>query len=132
MSYLQGLPAFASYFAMGLGFIALFLVLYLQLTPHRELSLIRSGNQAASIALGGALLGFALPLASALAHTVSMLDLAIWASIALVCQAAAYGFTRLLLPDFTKRIEAGEQSAAWLATGLHLAVGLINAAAMGY
>ncbi len=132
MAYLQGLPAFALYFAMGLGFIALFLVLYLQLTPHRELALIRSGNQAAAIALGGALLGFALPLASALAHTVGAVDLGIWASIALVCQAAAYGFTRLLLPNFPARIEAGEHSAAWLATALHVAVGMINAAAMSY
>ena len=44
MSYLQGLPAFAGYFGVGLGFVALFLALYLQFTPHRELRLDPRGQ----------------------------------------------------------------------------------------
>ncbi|GAA5081962.1 DUF350 domain-containing protein [Lysobacter panacisoli] len=129
---MQGLPAFAGYFAVGLGFVALFLALYLHLTPHRELALIRAGNLAASTALSGALLGFCLPLSSAMAHSVALLDLAIWGAIALVAQAAAYGLTRLLLPGFPARIERGEQSAAILSATLHVGVGLLNAAAMVY
>ena len=35
MQYLQGLAAFALYFGMGVGFVALFLSAYLWLTPHR-------------------------------------------------------------------------------------------------
>lgn len=132
MPYLQGLPAFAGYFAVGLGFVALYLALYLHLTPHRELALIRAGNLAASTALSGALAGFCLPLASAMAHSVALLDLAVWGAIALVAQAAAYGLTRLLLPAFPARIERGEQSAAVLSATLHLGVGLLNAAAMVY
>jgi len=132
MSYLQGLSAFGGYFAVGLGFVALFLALYLHLTPHRELRLIREGNLAASTALSGALAGFCLPLASAMAHSVSLVDLAVWATVALVAQMAAYGFTRLLLPQFPKRIERAEQSAAVLAATLHVGVGLLNAAAMVY
>ena len=89
MPYLQGLPAFAGYFAVGLGFVALFLAIYLHLTPHRELHLIRQGNLAASPALSGALTGFCLPLASAMAHSVSLVDLALWGAIALLAQAAA-------------------------------------------
>jgi putative membrane protein len=132
MSYLQGLPAFAGYFAVGLGFVALFLVVYLHLTPHRELGLIREGNLAASTALSGALAGFCLPLASAMAHSVALVDLALWGSVALVAQFAAYGFTRLLLPQFPARIERAEQSAAVLAATIHVGVGLLNAAAMVY
>lgn len=130
--YLQGLPAFAGYFAVGLGFVALFLALYLQLTPHRELRLIRDGNLAAATALAGALAGFCLPLASAIAHSVSLTDLAVWGAVAMVAQAAAYGFTRLLLPQFPARIERGEQAAAVLSATLHIGVGLLNAAAMVY
>ncbi|MFE0502432.1 DUF350 domain-containing protein [Lysobacter soli] len=132
MSYLQGLPAFAGYFAVGLGFVALFLALYLHLTPHRELQLIREGNLAAGTALSGALIGFCLPLASAMAHSVSLVDLAVWGAVALLAQAAAYGFTRLLLPAFPARIERGEQAAAVLSATLHVGVGLLNAAAMVY
>ncbi|RDZ26130.1 DUF350 domain-containing protein [Lysobacter silvisoli] len=132
MTYLQGLPAFAGYFAIGLGYVALFLALYLQLTPHRELQLIRDGNLAAATALAGALLGFCLPLASAMAHSVSTLDLALWGAVALLAQAIAHGLVRWLLPGFPARIERGEQSAAVLSATLHLSVGLINAAAMTY
>ena len=132
MPYLQGLPAFAGYFAVGLGFVALFLAIYLHLTPHRELHLIRQGNLAASTALSGALAGFCLPLASAMAHSVSLVDLALWGAIALLAQASAYGLTRLLLPGFPARIERAEQAAAVLAATLHVGVGLLNAAAMVY
>lgn len=132
MTYLQGLPAFAAYFAVGLGFVALFLAAYLQFTPHRELQLIRDGNVAAATALAGALLGFCLPLASAMAHSLSLVDVALWGAIAMLAQASAHGLTRLLLPAFPARIERGEQAAAVLSATLHLGVGLINAAAMTY
>ena len=128
MSYLQGLPAFAGYFAVGLGFLALFLVLYLHLTPHRELQLIRDGNLAASTVLSGALVGFCLPLASAMAHSVSLQDLAVWGGVALLAQVAVYGFARLLLPGYPARIERGEQAAAVLSATLHRGVGLLHAA----
>ncbi len=132
MDYLQGLPAFAIHFSMGLGFVALFLLIYLWLTPHAEIRLVRAGNLAAATALAGALVGYCLPLASALAHSVAPLDLAIWAGIALAGQLAAYGATRWLLPGYPARIEAGESSAAVLSASLHVGVGLLNAAAMSY
>lgn len=132
MTYLQGLPAFAGYFGVGIGFVALYLALYLQFTPHRELRLIRDGNTAVATALAGALLGFCLPLASAMAHSVSLMDLALWGLVALLAQTAAYALVRLLLPGFPARMERGEQAAGLLSATLHLGVGLINAAAMTY
>jgi putative membrane protein len=132
MEYLKGLPAFASYFGMGVGFVALFLLLFLHFTPHRELRLIREGNLAASIALAGALIGFCIPLSAAIAHSVSTLDLAVWGAVALVAQAVAHLLTRLLLPAFPQRIERGESSAAVLAVAMHVGTGLVNAAAMAY
>lgn len=132
MSEFQGLPAFAGYFGMGLGFVALFLLCFLHFTPQRELQLIRQGNMAASIALAGALIGFCLPLAGAIAHSVSYLDLGAWGLIALLAQFAAYLLTRLLLPGLPARIERNEQSAAIISAALHIGVGLLNAAAMAY
>lgn len=132
MTYLHGLPAFAGYFGVGVGFVALYLALYLHFTPHRELRLIRDGNTAAATALAGSLLGFCLPLASAMAHSVSLMDLALWGLVALLAQTAAYALVRLLLPGFPARMERGEQAAALLSATLHLGVGLINAAAMTY
>lgn len=132
MAYFEGLPAFAAYFGMGVGFVALFLLVFLYLTPHRELQLIRDGNQAAAGSLAGALIGFCLPLAQAIAHSVSLLELGAWGVVALLGQFAAHLLTRLLLPGFPARIERGDKAAAMLAAAMHVGVGLLNAAAMSY
>src|SRR5581483_4380042 len=65
---LSTFPNFAGYFVAGSVLIALFLLCYVNLTPHREIALIRAGNNAAATALAGGLLGFVIPLASVIAH----------------------------------------------------------------
>lgn len=132
MHFTQGLADFAIYFGMGLGFMVLYVVLYLHATPHREITLIRGDNLPAAVVLAGALLGFALPLASALRTASGLLDVAAWAFMALVAQLAAYGLVALLLKDFSRRINRGEMAAAVLAAAIHLGVGLINSAAMSF
>lgn len=132
MHYTQALSDFALFFGMGLGFMLLYMVLYLYVTPHREITLIRGDNLPAAVVLAGALLGFALPLAGALRIASGVRDVAAWAFIALVAQLAAYGVVALLLKNFTKRINRGEMAAAVLAAAAHVSVGLVNSAAMNY
>lgn len=128
---LSGLPAFISYFATAGALLALFLLIYLFITPYREIALIRAGNAAAA-SLSGALLGFVLPLASAIAHSVGLLDMAIWGLIALIVQLLAYLAARLLLPGLTTAIPAGQIASGVLTGALALAVGILNAACMTY
>jgi len=132
MQSMQALPEFAAYFGMGVGFMLLYVVLYLYVTPHREITLIRGDNLPAAVVLAGAVLGFALPLASALRVASGLADVAAWAFIALVAQLAAYALIALLLKDFSKRINRGEMAAAVLAAAIHLGVGLVNSAAMSF
>ena len=129
---MQGLPEFAIYFGIGLGFMLLYVVLYLMVTPHREITLIRGDNLPAAIVLAGAVLGFALPLSNAMRVADGIANLAAWATIALFAQLAAYALVALLLKDFPKRINRGEMAAAVLGATLHVGVGLINSAAMNY
>ena len=129
---MPGLVDFGIYFGMGLGFMLLYLVLYLYATPHREITLIRGDNLPAAVVLAGALLGFALPLANALRVASGVLGVAAWAFIALVAQLAAYAMVAVLLKDFPKRINRGEMAAAVLAAAIHVSVGLVNSAAMNY
>ena len=129
---MPGLVDFGIYFGMGLGFMLLYLVLYLYATPHREITLIRGDNLPAAVVLAGALLGFALPLANALRVASGVLGVAAWAYIALVAQLAAYALVAMLLKDFPKRINRGEMAAAVLAAAIHVSVGLVNSAAMNY
>ena len=129
---MPGLVDFGIYFGMGLGFMLLYLVLYLYATPHREITLIRGDNLPAAVVLAGALLGFALPLANALRVASGVLGVAAWAFIALVAQLAAYALVAMLLKDFPRRINRGEMAAAVLAAAIHVSVGLVNSAAMNY
>lgn len=88
--YVAGLPAFLAYFAIGLAAYAIFARVYTLLTPHEEIKLIRSGNLAAVTAFLGALIGFSLPLSSAAANSVSVVDYIIWAIIGTVMQVLAF------------------------------------------
>lgn len=126
------LPNFLAYFTLAIALGLVFLVVYVWVTPHRELALIRSNKPAAAISFGGAFLGFVIPLASAIAHSVSLLDCAIWGLIALVIQLFTFFATRLLLPDLPERISRDERAAAILIAALSIGVGVLNAACMTY
>jgi putative membrane protein len=129
---LAGLPAFLAYFALAVLLLALFLVIYLQATPYPELKLIREGNTAAAITLSGSLLGFVLPLISAIAHSVSLLDMLVWGAVALVVQIGVYFAVSRLVPHLPREISEGHVAQATLLAALAVAVGLLNAACMTY
>jgi putative membrane protein len=132
LDYLSGLPAFAAYFGLALLLLLVFIAIYVRITPHPEIRLIREGNAAAAASLGGALIGFALPLASAVENSVSLFDMLLWAAIALVVQLLAYAIARLLVRDIASQIEAGRVSAGVFLGALAIAIGLLNAASMTY
>ena len=86
----------------------------------------------AALAFGGALIGFALPLASAITHSMSLIDCALWGAVALVVQALTFVLLRVVVSDLPKRIEQGELASATLVAASAIAVGLINSACMSY
>lgn len=128
--YLVTLPNFLMYLGLSVLLLGVFMGLYLFITPQHELRLIHQGNISASIVLTGTLLGFALPVASAMAHSVALLDLALWGAVAGVVQLLTYLMLRVLIPDLRQQIEADRVSVAILLAGLTLCMGLLNAAAM--
>jgi len=130
--YVAGLPAFLAYFGSGIVLLFLFAALYTMVTPQKELTLVRAGNSAAATAYLGALLGFSLPLASAAANSVSIVDFAIWAVVGAVIQLLAFGLAAVLHGSLPKRITEGDMSAGLWAGGIALVVGLLNAACMTY
>lgn len=126
------LPAFLTYFAIAMAITAAFLLVYLQVTPYREIALIRDGNSAAAVSLSGTLIGFALPVANVVENSHNLADLAIWSVIACVVQISAYVVARLALPQIAKDIPAGRLAPAIFLAALSVSVGLINAACMEY
>ena len=129
---LAGLDDFAVYFGLSLGFVALYLAIYVRVTPYREIALIREGNAAAAASLSGSLIGFVLPLASAVTNSVNPWDMALWAAIALVVQLLAYFAVRLLVPDVGRQIPDGKLAAGLFLGATSLAAGILNAACMTY
>ncbi|KQP51794.1 MULTISPECIES: DUF350 domain-containing protein [unclassified Methylobacterium] len=132
MVSISGLPAFCAYAATALGLVALYLGVYLTATAHREIALIRENNLAAAVALGGSLVGYTVPLSVSIFNAQSILDCVIWGLVALVVQLSVYGLVRLVLPDLSRRIEAGEVAAATFLASASVAGGIVDAAAMTY
>lgn len=130
VSSISGLPAFGAYFATALVMVGVFGAFYALVTQHREYRLLREGCAAAVPAFLGALVGYAIPLSAAMRWSASLGDFVIWAMIAAAVQVLAYGATRLLVPDISKRITANDISAGALLGGIALVFGLINAASM--
>jgi len=130
MHSLSTLPNFLMYFGMALALTGLFLVVYLWITPHDELKLVRENKEAAAISFCGALLGFILPLATAIAQSDGMLDCLVWGLVALVIQALTFLAVRLFMGHLSERIAQDERAPAYFLAGISLGVGILNAACM--
>src|SRR6201993_4808648 len=127
---LAGLPAFLVYFCTAIIAVVAYLLVYTRITPRDEFKLIRDNDPAAAIALGLSLLGFVLPVASAIAHAANIVDCLIWSLIALIVQVVVYYIVKIPVPNLSAKIAAGELAPAiWLGLS-SLAAGALNAASM--
>ena len=127
---LGGFPPFIIYFVISTMLLVVFTVIYLRITPYREITLIKEGNTAAAASLSGAIIGFTLPLAHAIAQSVNLVDMLLWALIALVVQLATYLIVRALIPALARGIAEGKVAQGVFLGALSIAVGLLNAACM--
>jgi putative membrane protein len=132
VAIIERLADFGEFFGLALALVILYLVVYVLATQHNELALIRANVLSAAIALGMSLIGFALPLSSAIVYTRNLGHFIMWGVVALVVQILVYWLVRLVLPDLSRRIAAGEVTAALFLGCASLAAGIINAAAMSF
>ncbi|HEY0570232.1 MAG TPA: DUF350 domain-containing protein, partial [Enterovirga sp.] len=87
---LSGLQDFVLYFGAALALVGLYLFVYTLATAHNEFALIRQNVLSAALALGLSLIGFALPLSSAVVRAQSVLDCVVWGLVAMVIQVLVY------------------------------------------
>jgi putative membrane protein len=132
MESLSGLIGFCKYFGAAVGFVVVFCQVYCWITPYDELKLVREGNVAPAISFGGALIGFILPLHSAISHSVGFIDMLIWAAVAMLVQLTVFGIVRLFFRGLVREIENNHMAAATLLAFFSLAIGILNAASMTY
>lgn len=131
-SLLSGVGNFSLYFLISLIALVVFKFLYTFMTPYDEWALVKEQNTAAACALGGAIIGFTLAIASAAKHSISLLDFGLWALIALVAQLIAFGIVRLFLPRISERITNNEIASGILLGAVSISIGILNAACMSY
>jgi putative membrane protein len=127
-----GFDDFLIYLAVALAILGLYVAIYIRVTPQREIALIRAGNMAAAYSLSGAVIGFVIPLASAIQHSVSLVDMAIWGLIAMLIQLGAFVVVKLCIPGIGRDITENQAAQGLFLGAVSIAVGILNAACMSY
>lgn len=130
--HLSNLLYFAINFMAAAVLTVGFAAIYIRTTPHGEIGLIREGNVAAAMNLGGALIGFAIPLASVIVSSQDLLDMALWGVVAMLVQLVAYQGLRLVFRDLTPAIAGGRVSVGLFDAAVSIAIGILNAACLSY
>jgi len=129
-SFLAGFPVLMLHSSVTIAMLVAGILIYMWITPWDEVTLIRSGNTAAAVSMGGAIIGLALPLAFAMSASVSVYEILVWGPVTLALQIVAYRIADVVLKDVPKRIEQGEMGAAILLVSIKIAAAAINAAAV--
>ena len=124
---ISNLPAFASFFVTAIVLMLVFLAIYVWITPYNELALIRAGNEAAAISLGGAVIGFALPIAVSVAVSHNLYAMIGWGVVASVVQLLAFVAARLAMPRLNDSIAQGKLASGIFIASLAIGVGILNA-----
>ena len=128
--FLASLSEFLIFFVVAAVLTILFVVIYTRVTKHDELALIKKNSTAAAVAFSGSLIGFALPLASTMINSVTVVEMALWGMVALIVQVLVYLLIRLPMPRVSERIEADEVAAGIWLGACSMVAGILNAASM--
>jgi putative membrane protein len=124
---ISNLPAFAGFFVTAVVLLLVFLAIYVRVTPYNELALIRQGNEAAAISLAGAAIGFALPIAVAVAVSHDLYVMLGWGVVASLVQLLTFIAARLALPRLNESIPQGKLASGIFLAALAISVGILNA-----
>jgi putative membrane protein len=133
--YLQTFDHFLIYLVVSLVLFLIGTYIFKLLTPYSEREQIRKGNTAVALKLLGKMAGLVVVLQSAIRHSINLVDLAIWAFIAIIVQIVLhlvieYVFTRNT--SLAKEVENGNVAVGLFLGGVSILVGLIVAATISY
>lgn len=129
-AFVEAFPRFLLWTSAAGGMLVVACTIYVLLTPWKEFALVKNGNTSAGLALGGAIVGLGIPIASNLASSTSLLELAIWGFVSLLIQLLVYRAVDLLLSDLPRRIEEDQIGAAIVLVAAKLASAFILSAGL--
>ncbi len=128
-AFAAGFPVFLAHAGVTVIILVAAAALYVLLTPHKEITLIREGNTAAALSLSGVLVGLAIPLSASLKSSTNVIEIGLWGAVTVVVQLLVFRLVDMILRGLPKRIQEGELSAAALLVGAKLATAIVIAAA---
>jgi putative membrane protein len=129
-AFVSGFPVFLIQLGVALALFVISLMIYVLMTPHKELELIRQGNASAALAFGGVVVGLAIPLGTCLAHAFGIVDLIIWGVVILLLQLVAFRFADMFLRNLPKRIQQDDVAAAVFLMSVKIGLALIVSGAV--
>src|SRR5688572_11664779 len=129
-AFAAGFPVFLAHAGVTVLILLAAAALYVLLTPHKEITLIREGNTAAAVSLGAVLLGLAIPLSVSMQASTNLIEIALWGAAIVVVQLLVLRLVDLVLHGLSKRIADGEIAAAVLLAGAKLSTAVIVGAAV--
>jgi putative membrane protein len=129
-AFAAGFPVTLLHAAVSVAMLFVATAVYILLTPHKEITLVREGNAAAAVSLAGVMVGLAIPLATSLKASTTLVEVALWGAATVVLQLLIFRLVDLVLRGLPQRIQAGEMAAAAMLVGAKLASALIIAASV--
>ena len=129
-SLYNGLPIFMLHGGTAVLMLLVGAFIYSKITPWNELDLIMEGNTAAAVSFSGAILGIAIPLAAALSSSISIWEIVVWGSVAIILQITVFLILDLVLPNLSEQIKANKIAAGIFIASNKIALALMNAAAV--
>jgi len=130
-SLAAGFPQLIFYLLMVAAIYLLAILIYVKLTPHKELELVQSGNVAAAVHFSSLVLSMALPVAACLINKYSLYDVGIWTAFSLILQLFLFRMTDyIIFRGMPERIERDEIGPAVVLGSFKLSGSLILAFAI--
>jgi putative membrane protein len=118
------------YMGVGILMMSAFIIVYLYITPAKEIRLIKEGCTAAALSFGGAVLGFCLTLSSSATNSNNIATFIVWGLCSAIVQLLVYFAVVRLIPNANMEIEDNNVAVGVLFCVLSLAIGVLNSACL--
>jgi len=127
-SFASGLPYLLSHFFVACAILAIGVGIYVLTTKSNEFALIRKGNLAACISVGGTLLSLSLPLSSSLAASLSIPSIIIWGFTAIFLQLLCDRIVSIFIGNIDTAVTEENFSPVITLACCKISVALLNSA----
>ncbi|WLR51311.1 DUF350 domain-containing protein [Bacillus tianshenii] len=125
---------FLAYAGVALLMLLLGLVLFELTTKNEKFKMIGQGNSTAAMVIGGKLLGLAVVVGSAIANSISLLDMVIWGAIGIVFQIVVHILAEVVTIRFSIKdaIDQDNRAVGMFLLLMSVSIGWVVAQSLTY